>query len=197
LSGPQRLAAGVETRLLLQHLRENGDRVVEVLALEGSQTFFVSFPQRAGNGCRTLFRHVKTVANIGPKSTSITGAIGERHGIDAALENQTSLTPGWPCSCATHIRVQDSQNPLASEASGASICAWSRIWWNWQTRYFEVVVPQGVQVQVLLSAPLFLRKTRYLTLRRQMNGYHEIGEYTESGRAVFAMRFGGARGWMD
>src|ERR1051326_3043721 len=33
-----------------------------------------------------------------------------------------------------------------------------RIWWNWQTRYFEVVVPQGVQVQVLLSAPVFLRK---------------------------------------
>src|SRR5438093_9882220 len=72
LSGPQRLAAGVETRLLLQHLRENGDRVVEVLALEGSQTFFVLFPQRAGNGCDTLFRHTKSVANIGPKSTSIT-----------------------------------------------------------------------------------------------------------------------------
>lgn len=30
-----------------------------------------------------------------------------------------------------------------------------RIWWNWQTRYFEVVVPQGVQVQVLLCAPTF------------------------------------------
>ena len=28
-----------------------------------------------------------------------------------------------------------------------------RLWWNWQTRYLEVVVPQGVQVQVLLSAP--------------------------------------------
>ena len=33
-----------------------------------------------------------------------------------------------------------------------------RLWWNWQTRYFEVVVPQGVQVQVLLSAPFFLSK---------------------------------------
>ena len=32
-----------------------------------------------------------------------------------------------------------------------------RIWWNWQTRYFEVVVPQGVEVQVLLCAPIFLR----------------------------------------
>ena len=31
----------------------------------------------------------------------------------------------------------------------------ARIWWNWQTRYFEVVVPQGMQVQVLLCAPLF------------------------------------------
>ena len=33
-----------------------------------------------------------------------------------------------------------------------------RIWWNWQTRYFEVVVGQPVQVQVLLCAPCFLRK---------------------------------------
>ena len=30
-----------------------------------------------------------------------------------------------------------------------------RLWWNWQTRYFEVVVGQPVQVQVLLSAPIF------------------------------------------
>jgi hypothetical protein len=30
-----------------------------------------------------------------------------------------------------------------------------RIWWNWQTRYFEVVVGQPVQVQVLLCAPTF------------------------------------------
>ncbi|MEN9678849.1 MAG: Type restriction enzyme EcoKI specificity protein [Verrucomicrobiota bacterium] len=28
-----------------------------------------------------------------------------------------------------------------------------RTWWNWQTRYFEVVVPKGVQVQVLPCAP--------------------------------------------
>jgi hypothetical protein len=28
-----------------------------------------------------------------------------------------------------------------------------RMWWNWQTRYFEVVVPKGVQVQVLSCAP--------------------------------------------
>src|SRR5436305_10525304 len=61
--------------------------------------------------------------------------------------------------CATS---QNSQNPLASDPSGASICGGLRIWWNWQTRYFEVVVPQGVQVQVLLSAPLFLRKSRIL-----------------------------------
>src|SRR5437868_8153497 len=31
-----------------------------------------------------------------------------------------------------------------------------RLWWNWQTRYFEVVVGQPVQVQVLLSAPSLL-----------------------------------------
>ena len=37
---------------------------------------------------------------------------------------------------------------------------WLRLWWNWQTRYFEVVVEQSVQVQVLLSAPFFLSKMR-------------------------------------
>ena len=35
-----------------------------------------------------------------------------------------------------------------------------RIWWNWQTRYFEVVVGQPVQVQVLLCAP-FGNLTRF------------------------------------
>ena len=34
-----------------------------------------------------------------------------------------------------------------------------RLWWNWQTRYFEVVVAKAVQVQVLLSAPPFPRQT--------------------------------------
>src|SRR5439155_3676944 len=77
LGGPQRLAAGIETWLLLKHLGENCDRVVEVLALEGSQTFFILFPQWAGNGCHTLLRHVKSVAIIGPKSTSITMATGD------------------------------------------------------------------------------------------------------------------------
>ncbi len=58
-------------------------------------------------------------------------------------------------------------------------------------------MPQGVQVQVLLSAPLFLRKMRYLTLQSQMEGYLEIGESTESGRAGFAVWLGGVRGGMD
>gem|GEM_PF-2924159 len=44
----------------------------------------------------------------------------------------------------------------------------SRIWWNWQTRYFEVVVPKGVQVQVLLSAPTLLRETRGLGILAQI-----------------------------
>ena len=38
------------------------------------------------------------------------------------------------------------------------------MWWNWQTRYFEVVVPKGVQVQVLPCAPNFLRKRTSLNI---------------------------------
>jgi hypothetical protein len=38
-----------------------------------------------------------------------------------------------------------------------------RLWWNWQTRYFEVVVGQPVQVQVLLSAPIYSSHYQVLT----------------------------------
>ena len=46
-----------------------------------------------------------------------------------------------------------SENALAEFGEGWFIIGRSRLWWNWQTRYFEVVVGQPVQVQVLLSAP--------------------------------------------
>ena len=43
---------------------------------------------------------------------------------------------------------------LLRESGGTgSLTRRMRLWWNWQTRYFEVVVGQPVQVQVLLSAP--------------------------------------------
>lgn len=44
---------------------------------------------------------------------------------------------------------------FARDGSLSRTCV--RIWWNWQTRYFEVVVEQSVQVQVLLCAPSFFR----------------------------------------
>lgn len=47
---------------------------------------------------------------------------------------------------------------LQTFASVVQSGRWRRLWWNWQTRYFEVVVAKAVQVQVLLSAPFFLRK---------------------------------------
>ncbi len=48
----------------------------------------------------------------------------------------------------------------------------ARLWWNWQTRYFEVVVPQGVQVQILLSAPyasFFRLREQRLEVRSSMD----------------------------
>src|SRR5258705_5811690 len=63
--------------------------------------------------------------------------------------------------CASTLR----KPPLCAKRIGLRTpkCAGSldwllRLWWNWQTRYFEVVVGQPVQVQVLLSAPLWLIK---------------------------------------
>src|SRR5437879_5481052 len=44
---------------------------------------------------------------------------------------------------------------LARRPQGCFIRGRVRLWWNWQTRYFEVVVGKPVQVQVLLCAPFF------------------------------------------
>src|SRR4051794_1541191 len=52
---------------------------------------------------------------------------------------------------------QTSKMALRTGGKTASLVG-VRLWWNWQTRYFEVVVGQPVQVQVLLSAPIFLPK---------------------------------------
>src|SRR5678810_427857 len=49
---------------------------------------------------------------------------------------------------ATHVKIG-----LREGNRTASLGLRLRLWWNWQTRYFEVVVGQPVQVQVLLSAP--------------------------------------------
>ncbi len=57
---------------------------------------------------------------------------------------------------------------LARRGAACFIIRRARIWWNWQTRYFEVVVPQGVQVQVLLSAPVFQRKLMKLASPAQI-----------------------------
>ena len=56
--------------------------------------------------------------------------------------------------------LNSSQNGLATRPAAEFTSRRSRIWWNWQTRYFEVVVPKGVQVQVLLSAPPSLHELR-------------------------------------
>src|SRR5207247_136711 len=54
------------------------------------------------------------------------------------------------------VSTSTSENkcPCELRSSLLDYC-WSRLWWNWQTRYFEVVVGQPVQVQVLLCAPIF------------------------------------------
>src|SRR5271170_2350942 len=57
---------------------------------------------------------------------------------------------------------------LARRAAAWFIIGAKRIWWNWQTRYFEVVVPQGVQVQVLLCAPIISRAAS----RRRLGCFH-------------------------
>ncbi len=51
----------------------------------------------------------------------------------------------------------------------------ARLWWNWQTRYFEVVVPQGVQVQILLSAPISSLASGALTSTLSRSIHSHVG----------------------
>src|SRR5713226_10779499 len=79
---------------------------------------------------------------------------------------QTSATYGRPrlrrieprgISRSCTLKQSDAENCLANRGECCLIIDGSaRIWWNWQTRYFEVVVGQPVQVQVLLCAPFSL-----------------------------------------
>src|SRR6266404_5138361 len=52
-------------------------------------------------------------------------------------EQEKTTSRKWACETATGL---------------VDYFRW-RLWWNWQTRYFEVVVGKPMQVQVLLSAP--------------------------------------------
>jgi hypothetical protein len=63
-------------------------------------------------------------------------------------------------SVAWLARLFRVQEVVSSNLTAPTICfsprgnVWlTRTWRNWQTRYFEVVVPYGVQVQVLPCAP--------------------------------------------
>ena len=63
-------------------------------------------------------------------------------------------------SVAWLARLFRVQEVVSSNLTAPTICSspkgivWkTRTWRNWQTRYFEVVVPYGVQVQVLPCAP--------------------------------------------
>src|SRR5205814_4171695 len=86
--------------------------------------------------------------------------------------------------------ARTSQNPLASEQWDASIYGGARIWWNWQTRYFEVVVPQGVQVQVLLSAPLFPREMGIRVLLTQPGHKNRLNSTATALRRTLCRREG-------
>jgi hypothetical protein len=61
-------------------------------------------------------------------------------------------------SVAWLARLFRVQEVVSSNLTAPTIClpkgsCLTRTWRNWQTRYFEVVVPYGVQVQVLPCAP--------------------------------------------
>ena len=77
-----------------------------------------------------------------------THVVGYGQGVNARFAAENSLPAGGARKCA-----------CGPARALVEYRRW-RLWWNWQTRYFEVVVGQPVQVEVLLSAPVFLSKLR-------------------------------------
>ena len=75
--------------------------------------------------------------------------------IDTTIELRLRLSsPRW----VIRGEVLPAENGACAGASAfVSLAPPVRLWWNWQTRYFEVVVGKPVQVQVLLRAPKILR----------------------------------------
>ena len=70
------------------------------------------------------------------------------------------------------------------------------MWWNWQTRYFEVVVAKAVQVQVLPRAPFFLeirwQPTKALRIGLEYHyGFHNTlsGADGEGHRLNFVLKY--------
>ena len=59
------------------------------------------------------------------------------------------------------------------------------MWWNWQTRYFEVVVPQGVQVQVLPCAPNFYPSSEVVL---EVNHPHNLGGSSHEQQQTYSHR---------
>ena len=68
----------------------------------------------------------------------------------------------------------------------AMFCVRLRIWWNWQTRYFEVVVPQGVQVQVLLCAPFF--QLHFFFNRSMFSAADDGGKFFQRGGKLLRVK---------
>src|ERR1043165_9470482 len=104
-----------------EDLREKGERVIEIVPLQGGHPLLILLAQIAGDLLRRLFGHG--------------GSLNTGRGI-------------FPTQNSTRPEIR-----LAPAAEPVSILKPLRTWWNWQTRYFEVVVPKGVQVQVLPCAP--------------------------------------------
>ena len=88
------------------------------------------------------------------------GTSGETDRADKDAGGARASRPGVREEGCSLMRQRDApvnrrrrKTDLRRRRSADSVKRRLRLWWNWQTRYFEVVVGQPVQVQVLLSAP--------------------------------------------
>ena len=97
-------------------------------------------------------RHPAVGSQSHPVHQPRCGELPDQPALPGRLDFAFIKYPQPPRSCEPWARG----NGRLRLQAGADVVllARARIWWNWQTRYFEVVVPKGVQVQVLLSAPL-------------------------------------------
>ena len=70
LGGAQGLAAVKEGWLLLQNLLKDGDRIIEILSLDGGSSFLIELPDIARNFVKGLFWHGSILLSHRQKSTA-------------------------------------------------------------------------------------------------------------------------------
>ena len=168
---------------IFENVFQQGNGVVQIVAVKGLLCFVELFAQLRREGVGLGFRHDIGVDFSGEDSASVFVRRKIR-----PLSFFKGLLGFFSFCARMHLHFW-------GDLSEWVFCL--RLWWNWQTRNLEVVVPKGVQVQVLLTAPFLIflgLACRWFSfswgwMRRFLDSGHFCFAAWESALAAFQQAF--------